>query len=44
MTFAIPGILAERIVNAALTGKPLMFSKMGIHMTSVKDGPSGAWP
>lgn len=38
MTFAIPGTLAERIVNAALTGKPLMFSKMGIHMTSVKDG------
>ena len=38
MTFAIPGILAERIVNAALTGKPLAFSKMGIHMTSVKDG------
>lgn len=38
MTFAIPGILAERIVNAALTGKPLTFSKMGIHMTSVKDG------
>jgi serine protease Do len=23
MTFAIPGVLAERIVNAALTGKPL---------------------
>ena len=38
MTFAIPGILAERIVNAALAGKPLAFSKMGIHMTSVKDG------
>ena len=38
MTFAIPGILAERIVNAALTGKPLTFSKLGIHMTSVKDG------
>lgn len=38
MTFAIPGILAERIVNAALTGKPLTFSKMGIHMTTVKDG------
>ncbi len=38
MTFAIPGTLAERIVNAALTGKPLTFSKMGIHMTSVKDG------
>jgi len=38
MTFAIPGVLAERIVNAALAGKPLAFSKMGIHMTSVKDG------
>ena len=38
MTFAIPGTLAERIVNAALVGKPLTFSKMGIHMTSVKDG------
>ena len=38
MAFAIPGALAERIVNATLTGKPLTFSKMGIHMTSVKDG------
>ena len=38
ITFAIPGILAERIVNAALAGKPLTFSKLGIHMTSVKDG------
>lgn len=38
MAFAIPGILAERIVNAALAGKPLTFSKLGIHMTSVKDG------
>jgi serine protease Do len=38
MTFAIPGILAERIVNAALSGKPLTFSKMGIHLTPVKDG------
>ncbi len=38
MAFAIPGTLAERIVNAALTGKPLTFSKMGIHLTSVKDG------
>ena len=38
MTFAIPGILAERIVNAALAGKPLTFSKLGVHMTSVKDG------
>jgi serine protease Do len=38
MTFAIPGILAERIVNAALAGKPLTFSKLGIHLTSVKDG------
>jgi serine protease Do len=38
MAFAIPGILAERIVNAALSGKPLVFSKLGIHLTSVKDG------
>ena len=38
MTFAIPGSLAERIVQAALSGKPLTFSKLGIHMTSVKDG------
>jgi len=28
MTFAIPVILAEQIVNAALTGKPLTFSIM----------------
>lgn len=38
MTFVIPGVLSERIVNAALSGKPLPFSKLGIHMTSVKDG------
>lgn len=38
MTFAIPGILAERIVNAAIAGKPLTFSRLGVHMTSVKDG------
>jgi serine protease Do len=38
MAFAIPGILAERIVNAALSGKPLTFSKLGVHLTSVKDG------
>jgi serine protease Do len=38
MAFAIPGILAERIVNATLSGKPLSFSKLGIHLTSVKDG------
>ncbi len=38
MAFAIPGSLAERIVQAALSGKPLLFSKLGIHMTSVKDG------
>lgn len=38
MAFAIPAILAERIVNAALDGKPLTFSKMGIHMMAVKDG------
>lgn len=38
MAFAIPGILAERIVNAALSGTPLAFSKLGIHLISVKDG------
>ncbi len=38
MAFAIPGILAERIVNAAISGKPLAFSKLGLHLTSVKDG------
>lgn len=38
MAFAIPAILAERIVNAALEAKPLTFSKMGIHMMAVKDG------
>jgi serine protease Do len=38
MAFAIPGSLADRIVHAALSGNPLMFSKLGIHMTSVKDG------
>ena len=38
MAFAIPAMLAERIVNAALEGKPLIFSKMGIHMMPVKDG------
>lgn len=38
MAFAIPATLAERIVNAALEGKPLAFSKLGIHMMAVKDG------
>jgi serine protease Do len=38
MAFAIPGMLAERIVNGALAGKPLTFSKLGIHMTSVREG------
>lgn len=38
MAFAIPANLAQRIVNAALEGKPLTFSKMGIHMMAVKDG------
>lgn len=38
MAFAIPSMLAERIVNAAIEGKPLNFSKLGIHMTAVKDG------
>ena len=35
---AIPAMLAERIVTAALDGKPMAFSKMGIHMVAVKDG------
>ena len=38
MAFAIPGTLASRIVAAAIEGKPLTFSKLGIHMTAVKDG------
>lgn len=38
MAFAIPATLAERIVNAAIEGTPLRFSRLGIHMTAVKDG------
>ena len=38
MAFAIPGTLASRIVAAAVEGKPLVFSKLGIHMTAVKEG------
>jgi serine protease Do len=38
MAFAIPGTLASRIVAAAIEGKPLSFSKLGIQMTAVKDG------
>jgi len=38
LAFAIPSTLAERIVTAAVNGKPLVFSKLGIHMTAVKDG------
>ena len=38
MTFAIPGALSERIINAALSGRPLAFSRLGVHMTSVKEG------
>lgn len=38
MTFAVPGTLAQRIVAAAIDGKPLGFSKLGVHMTAVKDG------
>ena len=38
MAFAIPGTLASRIVAAAIGGKPLAFSKLGIHMTAVKEG------
>lgn len=38
MSFAIPGVLAERIANAAISGKPLSFSKLGVHLTSAKEG------
>ena len=38
MAFAIPATLASRIVAAAIEGKPLAFSKLGIHMTAVKEG------
>jgi len=38
MAFAIPSSLAERIVTAAIEGRPLAFSKLGIHMTAVRDG------
>ena len=38
MAFAVPAPLAQRIVRAALDGKPLSFSRLGIHMTTVKDG------
>ncbi|HEX6531215.1 MAG TPA: trypsin-like peptidase domain-containing protein [Nitrospira sp.] len=38
MAFAIPATLASRIVSAAIEGKPLVFSKLGIHMTAVKEG------
>jgi serine protease Do len=38
MAFAIPALLADRIVSAAVAGKPLTFSKMGIHMMPVRDG------
>lgn len=38
MAFAVPGTLAQRIVTAAIDGKPLAFSKLGIQLDSVKDG------
>jgi serine protease Do len=38
LAFAVPAPLAQRIVQAALDGKPLAFSRLGIHMTTVKDG------
>lgn len=37
MTFAIPGILAEQILNAVHAGTSLTVSKLGIHVISVKD-------
>lgn len=38
MAFAVPSALAQRIVTAAIEGKPFGFSKLGVHMTAVKDG------
>ena len=38
LAFAVPAPLAQRIVQAALDGKPLEFSRLGLHMTTVKDG------
>jgi serine protease Do len=38
MTFAVPGILVQRVVNATIAGQPVRFSKLGVHMASVKDG------
>jgi serine protease Do len=38
MAFAVPATLAQRIVTASIDGKPIAFSKLGVHMTSVKDG------
>jgi serine protease Do len=38
MAFAVPSALAQRIVTAAIQGKPFGFSKLGVHMTAVKDG------
>ena len=38
LTFAIPGILAERIVTAAIAGKPFVFSRLGLQLTTVRDG------
>ncbi len=38
LAFAVPAPLAQRIVQAAVDGKPLSFSRLGVHMTTVKDG------
>lgn len=38
LAFAVPAPLAQRMVTAALTGQPLAFSRLGIQMTTVKDG------
>jgi serine protease Do len=38
LAFAVPAPLAQRIVQAALDGKPLAFSRLGLRMTTVKDG------
>ncbi|HEY7534207.1 MAG TPA: trypsin-like peptidase domain-containing protein [Nitrospiraceae bacterium] len=38
MAFAVPGTLAQRIATAAIAGKPVGFSRLGVHLTAVKDG------
>src|SRR4026207_164647 len=41
MAFAIPATLASRIVAAAVEGRPLAFSKLGILLTAGQEGTKG---